>query len=46
MEPSHAIAKLGGLARQLGEGKKLLLLLSGRGDKDLETIAKAKGVEL
>jgi tryptophan synthase beta subunit len=46
LEPSHAIAKLGGLARQLGEGKKLLLLLSGRGDKDLETIAKAKGVEL
>jgi tryptophan synthase beta chain len=46
LEPSHAIAKLGGLARQLGEGKKLLLLLSGRGDKDLETIATAKGVEL
>ena len=46
LEPSHAIAKLEHLANEVGKGGTLLLLLSGRGDKDLETVATAKGVEL
>jgi tryptophan synthase beta subunit len=46
LEPSHAIAHLRTLAKELGKGKRILLLLSGRGDKDLNTVAKARGVEL
>ncbi|MBI4306801.1 MAG: tryptophan synthase subunit beta [Chloroflexi bacterium] len=46
LEPSHAIAYLRTLAKELGKGKRILLLLSGRGDKDLNTVAKARGVEL
>ena len=46
LEPAHAIAKLEQLANEVGKGGTLLFLLSGRGDKDLETVAKAKGVEL
>ena len=46
LEPSHAIARLGELARDVGVGGSVLLLLSGRGDKDLETVAHARGIEL
>ncbi|MBM3960034.1 MAG: tryptophan synthase subunit beta [SAR202 cluster bacterium] len=46
LEPAHAIAHLRALARELGRGKKILLLLSGRGDKDLNTVASARGVRL
>jgi len=46
LEPAHAIAHLRALARELGHGKKILLLLSGRGDKDLNTVASARGVRL
>jgi tryptophan synthase beta subunit len=46
LEPAHAIAYLRTLAKELGKGKRILLLLSGRGDKDLNTVAKARGVEL
>ena len=42
LETAHAIAKLGGiatdLAQALGRPATLLLCLSGRGDKDLETL--------
>ena len=46
LEPAHAIARLGELARDVGKGGTLLLLLSGRGDKDLETVARARGIDL
>jgi tryptophan synthase beta subunit len=46
LEPAHAIAYLRTLAKELGKGKRILLLLSGRGDKDLNTVAKARGVTL
>ncbi len=35
LEPSHALARARDIARELGEGKVLLVNLSGRGDKDL-----------
>jgi tryptophan synthase beta subunit len=46
LEPAHAIAYLRVLAKELGKGKRILLLLSGRGDKDLNTVARARGVDL
>jgi tryptophan synthase beta chain len=39
LEPSHAIGWL--LRRPLPEGSLVLVNLSGRGDKDLETVRKA-----
>jgi tryptophan synthase beta chain len=39
LEPSHAVGWL--LHRQLPEGSLVLVNLSGRGDKDLETVRKA-----
>jgi tryptophan synthase beta chain len=41
LEPAHAVAYLRMLAPQLGRDKIIVLGLSGRGDKDLDTIAKA-----
>jgi tryptophan synthase beta chain len=38
LESSHAVAALPGLAPELGDGAPVLLNLSGRGDKDLDTV--------
>jgi tryptophan synthase beta chain len=46
LESSHAVASLPRVARELGDGAVLLVSLSGRGDKDMGTVAKALGVEL
>ena len=46
LEPAHALARLGELARDVGKGGTVLFLLSGRGDKDLEIVARARGIEL
>jgi tryptophan synthase beta chain len=46
LESSHAIAVLPRVAAELPEGAAILVSLSGRGDKDMGTIAKALGVEL
>ena len=35
LETAHALARAADVARELGKGKRLLLNLSGRGDKDL-----------
>jgi tryptophan synthase beta chain len=44
LESSHAVAALGPLAEELGPHAVLLVNLSGRGDKDLETVqAASKG---
>jgi tryptophan synthase beta chain len=43
LEPAHAIAHLRALAPQLGRDKVIVLGLSGRGDKDVEIIAKTMG---
>lgn len=44
LEPSHALAKAFDLARDLGKDKHVLVCLSGRGDKDVEIVAKALGL--
>ncbi|MGH2704132.1 MAG: tryptophan synthase subunit beta [Actinomycetota bacterium] len=43
LEPSHALARAADLARELGPGRDLLVNLSGRGDKDVEIVARALG---
>jgi tryptophan synthase beta chain len=43
LEPAHAVAYLRELAPQLGRDKIILLGLSGRGDKDIDTVEKAMG---
>jgi len=43
LESSHAIAKLGALAKDIGKGGVIVLTLSGRGDKDVNTVADALG---
>jgi len=46
LEPSHALARIGEIARDVGQGGDVVLVLSGRGDKDIFTVAKHLGVEL
>jgi tryptophan synthase beta chain len=43
LESSHAFARSAELARELGRGKNLVINCSGRGDKDVATIA-ARGM--
>lgn len=46
LESAHAIAEVIKLAPTLGTQQILLVCLSGRGDKDIHTVAEAMGVEL
>jgi tryptophan synthase beta chain len=46
LESSHAIAALGQVAAQLSDGAVMIANVSGRGDKDMGTIAKRLGVTL
>ena len=45
LESSHAIAYAKQLARALGKGKSLVINLSGRGDKDIHTVANLEGIK-
>ncbi len=44
LESSHALAYAAKIAPTLDKDKLLLINLSGRGDKDIDTVAKASGV--
>ncbi len=46
LESSHAVALAIKLARNLPKDKNILVNLSGRGDKDVHTIAAREGIEL
>ncbi len=46
LESSHAIAQAMKLAREMPKDKLILVNLSGRGDKDVHTIAAREGIEL
>ena len=46
LEPSHALARIGEVAKEVGRDGDVVLVLSGRGDKDIFTVAKHLGVEL
>jgi len=43
LEPAHALAYAGRLARELGAGGRVLVCLSGRGDKDMDTVEEFGG---
>ncbi len=43
LETAHAIAKLGDIARELGKDGLIAVSLSGRGDKDVATVAAELG---
>uniref|UniRef100_UPI0034DEE92E tryptophan synthase subunit beta n=1 Tax=Candidatus Thiodubiliella endoseptemdiera TaxID=2738886 RepID=UPI0034DEE92E len=45
LESSHAIAYAIKLAKKLGKDKNIIVNLSGRGDKDIHTIAEIEGIE-
>ncbi|MEK7839871.1 MAG: tryptophan synthase subunit beta [Pseudomonadota bacterium] len=44
LESSHAIAYAKKLARELGRDKVMVVNLSGRGDKDIHTVANLEGI--
>ena len=46
LEPAHAIYYVSKLAPTLSEDQVILMGLSGRGDKDMDTVATALGVSL
>lgn len=46
IETAHALAGAMQIGRELGEGANLLINLSGRGDKDVQTAAKYFGIPL
>jgi len=46
LEPSHALARVGDVANEIGKGGLIVLNLCGRGDKDVFTVADALGVKL
>ena len=46
LEPAHAIAYAAGLAPTLSKDQTILIGLSGRGDKDIDTVAKALEITL
>ena len=46
LEPSHAVYHVARLAPKLDREQIILLGLSGRGDKDMDTVAGALGVEM
>ncbi len=45
LEPSHAVHHVAEMARKLSPDKVILMCLSGRGDKDVPTVAAAAGIE-
>jgi tryptophan synthase beta chain len=46
LETSHAVAEAIRLAPTLPRESTIVVCLSGRGDKDMETVAAARGVAL
>ncbi len=46
LEPAHALARVGEVAKELGKDGIVLMNLCGRGDKDIFTVAEALGNRL
>jgi len=46
LESAHALAAAERIAATMGRNEVILVNLSGRGDKDIPTIAKRQGVEI
>jgi len=46
LEPAHAIYHVAQMAKSLNKEQIIVVNLSGRGDKDMDIVAKELGVEL
>ncbi len=46
LEPAHALARAGDLAKELGKDGLVLMNMCGRGDKDVFTVAAALGSDI
>ena len=46
LESSHAVAYAMKLAKKIGDPRTILVNLSGRGDKDIETVARIEGIQI
>ncbi|MEE3141146.1 MAG: tryptophan synthase subunit beta, partial [Chloroflexota bacterium] len=46
LESSHAVYLACQLAKELTDDQIVLVCLSGRGDKDIDIVAEASGIEL
>ena len=46
LEPSHALARVGEVAKDLGPDCLMILNMCGRGDKDVFSVAEALGVDI
>lgn len=46
LESAHAVAYAKKLAKEMGPGKRIIVNLSGRGDKDVHTIAALDGLSI
>ncbi|WP_407932735.1 tryptophan synthase subunit beta [Brevundimonas vitis] len=46
LEPSHALARIGEIAAEVGTGGDVVLNMCGRGDKDIFAVAEHLGVKL
>ncbi|MFN8733941.1 MAG: pyridoxal-phosphate dependent enzyme, partial [Hyphomonadaceae bacterium] len=46
LEPSHALARVDEIAKDVGKGGIVVMNLCGRGDKDIFTIANALGAKI
>ena len=46
LESSHAVAYGMKLAQEIGDSRTIVVNLSGRGDKDIETVARIEGIQI
>ena len=46
LESSHAVAYAMKLAQEIGDARTIIVNLSGRGDKDIETVARIEGIQM
>ncbi|MBW2477043.1 MAG: tryptophan synthase subunit beta [Deltaproteobacteria bacterium] len=46
LESAHAVAQVMKMAPQMSSDQSILVCLSGRGDKDIHTVAEAMGIDL
>jgi tryptophan synthase beta chain len=46
LEPAHALARVGQIAKDLGREGLIIMNMCGRGDKDVFTVAEALGTQL
>jgi tryptophan synthase beta chain len=46
LEPAHALARVGDVAKELGKDGLIVMNMCGRGDKDIFSVAKHLGLEI